>query len=94
MAFGCRTLVSAGAQLTATTGLFFRRAYFWLLFPSPRRHAAYDHKRDQDGKKDSQFQLVRHAFLRQPQERRYQVLRNNLGSFARRLLIGRLFFRQ
>jgi hypothetical protein len=33
------------------------------LFRSPRRHTAADHKRDHDGKKDSEFH---HAFLRRP----------------------------
>ena len=28
------------------------------LFRSPRRQTAYDHKRDQDGKRDSKFQCV------------------------------------
>ena len=36
------------------------------LFWSPRHQAAADHKRDKDGKKDPQFQIVHHAFLRRP----------------------------
>jgi hypothetical protein len=37
-----------------------------VFFRSSRRQAAYDHKRDQDSKKDSKFQRVLHAFLRRP----------------------------
>jgi hypothetical protein len=34
------------------------------LFRNPCHQTAADHERHQDGKKESQFQIVRHAFLR------------------------------
>jgi hypothetical protein len=37
----------------------FRWACFRRLFPTPRRQTADEHKRDQDGAKDSQLQDVR-----------------------------------
>jgi hypothetical protein len=40
------------------------RASVRRLFRNPRHQTAADHKRHQDGKKDSQLQIVRHAFLR------------------------------
>jgi hypothetical protein len=40
------------------------RASVRRLFRSPRHQTAADHKRHQNGKKDSQLQIVRHAFLR------------------------------
>ena len=57
------------------TGRFSRRAFALRrsvlhrasvrgLFRSPRHQTAADHKRQQDGNKDSQFQIVHHAFLR------------------------------
>jgi len=39
------------------------------LFRSPRHQTAADHKRQQDGNKDSQFQIVHHALLRVGEER-------------------------
>jgi hypothetical protein len=44
--------------IQSVTGPVLRR-----LFRCPRRHTAADHKRDHDGKKDSEFH---HAFLRRP----------------------------
>ena len=52
------------------------------LFRSPRRQTAYDHKRNQDGNKDSKFQLVHHAFSPSPCMGWYQALRSNFGSLA------------
>ena len=52
------------------------------LFRSPRRQAAYDQKRDQDGKKDSQFQFVHHASLRRPACGGINVLRSNPGGLG------------
>jgi hypothetical protein len=51
-------------------------------FRSPRRQTAYDHKRDQDRKKDSKFQRVLHAFLRRPAWGGIKVLRSNPSSLG------------
>ena len=62
------------------TGRFSRRAFaprrsvlhrasVRRLFRSPRHQTAADHKRQQDGNKDSKFQIVHHAFLRVGEER-------------------------
>ena len=45
------------------------RASVRRLFRSPRHQTAADHKRQQDGNKDSKFQIVQHAFLRVGEER-------------------------
>ena len=42
----------------------FHRDSVRRLFRNPRHQTAADHKRYQDGKKGSQFQIVHHAFLR------------------------------
>jgi hypothetical protein len=61
--FGNRTGRFSRRVLSPRSSML-HRASVRRLFRSPRHQTAADHKRHQNGKKDSQLQIVRHAFLR------------------------------
>jgi hypothetical protein len=71
-------------------GLFLPRAHFRCLFSNARRQTAYDHKRDQDGNKNSKLQHVPHAFLRRPAWGGIKSCAVTPGSLAAFAAIGRV----
>jgi hypothetical protein len=64
--FPSRKKIAAAGFAPAAQSHSFTGSVLRLLFPSPRRVTAGDHKRDQDGNKNSKLQHVPHAFLRRP----------------------------
>ena len=62
-------MLAAIRRASSRGGLFFPRTRFRRLIPSPRCQTADDHKRDQDGSKESQFQTIPHPDSSSPLNR-------------------------